>query len=439
MEGNDFTGEEILTQNDFHCLQNHDPNVVEEETVNPPKELKSSAKKALLEFRCRLEKAILSNDIFDNLEPEKNINSNSEANFIEDSSLREDIRDISLWGVPLLPSKGHEGTDIVLLKFLKARDFKVADALEMLRKTLKWRKEFDTEGILEEDFGSDLENVAYLDGTDKEGNPLCYIVYGAFRDKDLYQTMFECEDKSDKFIRWRVQSMERAIRNLSFKDGGMNSMVHITDLKSSPGPAMKELRSASKKAISLLHDKYPEIVLRNIVINVPFWYYAYHTLSTRMLSQKMRNKFVFARPSRVAKTLLKFIAPESIPIQYGGLKRENDEEFSHEDQISEVTVKGGAEETIDITVTEPGVTVVWDITAIGWDVTYKEEFIPDDEGSYKIVIQAEKKMVTSVRSSYYISEPGKVQLTITNNTYKKKKVIHRFKIKPTIPMYAYLK
>ncbi|OVA02397.1 Cellular retinaldehyde binding/alpha-tocopherol transport [Macleaya cordata] len=437
MEGNDFTGEEILTRNDENHQQNHDPHVVEEETINAPKELKPSAKKALLEFRCRLEKAILTNDLFDNLEPEKN-NSNSESDSIEDLSLREDIRDISLWGVPLLPSKGHEGTDIILLKFLRARDFKVSEALEMLRKTLKWRKEFDTEGILEEDFGSDLENVAYLDGSDKEGHPLCYIVYGAFRDKDLYQNMFECENKWDKFIRWRIQSMERAIRNLSFKDGGMNSMVHITDLKSSPGPAMKDLRTASKKAISLLQDKYPEIVVRNIVINVPFWYYAYHALSSRMLTQRMRNKFVFARPSRVAKTLLKFIAPENIPVQYGGLKRENDDEFSPDDEVSEVTVKGGAVETIRITVNEPGVTVVWDITVIGWDVTYKEEFIPDDEGSYKIVIQAEKKMLASVRSSYYINEPGKVELTITNNTYKKKKILHRFKIKPTVPMYVFL-
>lgn len=159
-----------------------------------------------------------------------------------------------------MPGEDHEGTDVILLKFLRARDFKVLEAFELLQKTLIWRKEFGTDGIVEEDFGRDLKNVAFLDGSDKQGQPLSYMVYGAFKDKDLYQSMFGCVD-SDKFVRWRVQCIERGIENLNFKDGRINSIVHITDLKASPGPDMKELHSASKKAITLLQDKYPEIVL----------------------------------------------------------------------------------------------------------------------------------------------------------------------------------
>ncbi|OMO73662.1 hypothetical protein COLO4_26950 [Corchorus olitorius] len=50
-----------------------------------------------------------------------------------------------------MPSKRHEGTDIVLAKFLKAKDYKVHEALEMLRNTLKWRNEF------KENLGPDVE------------------------------------------------------------------------------------------------------------------------------------------------------------------------------------------------------------------------------------------------------------------------------------------
>lgn len=45
----------------------------------------------------------------------------------------------------------------------------------------------------------------------------------------------------------------------------------------------------------------------------------------------------------------RYIAAEDIPIQYGGLKRENDTEFSVENGIvSELIIKSGSTETIEI-------------------------------------------------------------------------------------------
>lgn len=84
-------------------------------------------------------------------------------------------------------------------------------------------------------------------------------------------------------------------------------------------------------------------------------------------------------------------------------------------------------------------TMVWDITVVGWEVSYKEEFIPDDEGSYKILLQNQKKMGVCVRNSFYISEPGRIVLTIDNGTLKKKRVLYRSKAKATVPMYIILK
>ena len=86
-----------------------------------------------------------------------------------------------------------------------------------------------------------------------------------------------------------------------------------------------------------------------------------------------------------------------------------------------------------------GLTLVWDFTVIGWDVSYKEEFIPDDEGSYKILLQNQKRVGESVRNSFYISEPGRIVITIDNGHYKKKRVLYRSKAKPSVPMYIYFK
>ncbi|KAL4200757.1 hypothetical protein AMTRI_Chr02g255210 [Amborella trichopoda] len=221
---------------------------------------------------------------------------------------QEEIKDISLWGVPLLPSKGLDNTDVVLLKFLRAREFRVNEAFEMLKNTLRWREEFKTDTILDEILGGgELDSVAYMNGTDREGHPVCYNIYGVFEDNELYQKTFGSEEKCEEFLRWRVQLMEKGIQKLSFKPGGISSLLQINDLNNSPGPSKKELRNATKKAVNLLQDNYPEFVARNIFINVPFWYYAFSALLSPFLTQRTRSKFVLARPAKVTETLLKWV------------------------------------------------------------------------------------------------------------------------------------
>ncbi|KAM6552183.1 hypothetical protein CsatB_001991 [Cannabis sativa] len=46
--------------------------------------------------------------------------------------------EVSMWGVPLL---ADDRTDVILLKFLRARDYKVKEAFTMLKNTVMWRKE----------------------------------------------------------------------------------------------------------------------------------------------------------------------------------------------------------------------------------------------------------------------------------------------------------
>ena len=112
-------------------------------------EMKLRKKKALIEFSCRVEDAILGNYLLGR--------SNNYLCRNESAKAIEQLKEITLWGVPLMPSKRHVGTDIVLLKFLKAKDYKVHEAFEMLRKTLKWRKEFKADEILEESLGPDFQ------------------------------------------------------------------------------------------------------------------------------------------------------------------------------------------------------------------------------------------------------------------------------------------
>jgi hypothetical protein len=168
--------------------------------------------------------------------------------------------EVSMWGIPLLG--GDDRADVIL----RARDFRVNEALNMITKCLAWRKEFNADTIVEEDLSQfkELEGViAYMQGYDKEGHPVCYNAYGLFRDKDMYERIFGDEEKLKKFLRWRVQVLERGIRLLHFKPGGVNSLIQVTDLKDMP---KRELRVASNHILSLFQDNYPEMVARKVLI-----------------------------------------------------------------------------------------------------------------------------------------------------------------------------
>ncbi|KAL6553311.1 hypothetical protein OROGR_007153 [Orobanche gracilis] len=382
--------------------------------------LTESEKKALMEFRSKIEADISP----DTLPAER-----------EDGKEGVKIdRDTSLWGVPLLPSKEDKCTDTLLFKFLKARDCKPDDALEMLKNTLRWRKENKIDSIVGEDLGigSDYDALAFMKGFDREGRPICYNVYGYFADEEMYDKTFGDEVSREKFMRWRIQLLEKEILKFDFRPGGICTLLQVNDLKNAPGPSRRDLRLATKRALGIFQDNYPEFVARNIFINVPLWYYAFNAVLSPFLMQRTKSKFVFSRPSRVTETLLKYITAEEITVVYGGLRQQTDPDFSTQDVALDIVVKAGATETIEIPAPEVGNTLIWDLTIIGWDVNYKEEFVPTDEGSYTVIVKKGRKIISQqepIRNSFKNKEPGKVVITIDNNMFKKKRVLYRYKIK----------
>lgn len=156
----------------------------------------------------------------------------------------------------------------------------------------------------------------------------------------------------------------------------------------------------------------------------------------------------------------RYVAAEEIPIEYGGLRRENDPEFSIKDTALEVSVKAGATETIEIAAPEVieqclliiyvirlvinlrrlrlilmevqvGSNLMWDVSIVNWDVNYKEEFVPTDEGSYTLIVKKGRKISWQqepIRNSFITKEPGKLVITIDNTIFKKKRVLYRYKI-----------
>nr|GMD75745.1 patellin-3-like [Ipomoea batatas] len=342
--------------------------------------------------------------------------------------------EVSIWGIPLL---ADERSDVILLKFLRARDFKVKDAFSMLKNVVAWRKQFKSDSLLEEpELGQGLDKVVYMHGVDKEGHPICYNAFAEFQDKELYQSTFADKEKLNNFLRWRIQFMEKSIRNLDFTPEGINTFVQVIDLKNSPGLFFfkKEFRQATNRALQLLQDNYPEFVAKQVFINVPWWYPAYYKMINALFTTRTKSKFVFAGPSKCAETLFKYIAPEQVPVQYGGLSREGDYEFTTGDPATEDTIKPTSKHTIEFPVTEK-CTLVWEARVIGWDVAYGSEFVPAAEGAYTIIVEKSRKIgpadETIISNTYKTDCAGKVVLTFDNQTSKRKKLLYRSKTKPS--------
>ncbi|KAI3836921.1 hypothetical protein MKW98_005254 [Papaver atlanticum] len=285
--------------------------------------------------------------------------------------------EVFFWGIPLI---GDEKSDAILLKFLRTRDFKAKEAFTMIKNTVKWRKEFGIDTLLDEDLGlsNDLENVFFMDGFDKKGHPVCYTVYGEFQsNKDLYSKMFSSEEKRLKFVEWRIQFLEKSIRKqLDF--GGVSTFLQIHDLKNSPGAGKWELRLAADQAFDLIQDHYPEFAAKHVLINVPWWYLAFYKMVSPFLPQRTKSKFVFTGPSKSPKTLFKVVSWEG-------------------------------------------------------EVSYCAEFVPDNEPGYTVTMQ-KKRIISSsdeqvICNSFKVGEPGKIVLTFENYSYKKKIVLYRAKAK----------
>lgn len=330
------------------------------------------------------------------------------------------LDDLALWGIPLLYSKGDERTDVLLLKFLRARDFKVEKAMGMLQDTMAWRKDFNTDSLIDEGTPADFHS-SFIHDVDREGHPVCY-------NTDL-SSKKSLEDEIQ--LRKRIQVLEKGIQKLDFRPNGIHSMVQVTDFA---GHSSAFLRHGVRSKIpSLLQDNYPELVAKQIFINVP-WYLG-ALLSFNIISPRSKSKIVLARPGKVAETLFKYISPEHVPVQYGGLSRPNDTEFvGVEAPVSEVTVKAGQTLTIELPVAEAGSRVAWDLAVTGWEVVYEEEFVPSD--GYTVVIRKANKVLSHeepIRNTFLAHEPGKIVLTVNNSASRRKRLaVYRHVIKKAV-------
>lgn len=202
--------------------------------------------------------------------------------------------------------------DIILLKFLKARDYDIAQTSEMLTDALKWRKEFNPLDCASAKHDSKFDKLGVITDKGAGGEPQVtnWNLYGAVANrKEIFGDL-------KGFLRWRVGIMERSLALLDFTKPGAGSMLlQIHDYKNVSFLRLDaETKAASKETIRVFQSYYPETLERKFFVNVPLMMQFVFGFVNKFLSRETVAKFVvYSNGKDLYKSLGSWV-----PAEYGG-------------------------------------------------------------------------------------------------------------------------
>lgn len=140
------------------------------------------------------------------------------------------------------------------LMISKCRELDISRTKEMLTKSLEWRIKFETDVLLSETFPESVfKKVGFIHKTDKYNRPVTYNIYGGIDNQEVFGDL-------DRFMRWRVQLMEKGIQLMDFMNVDQMVQVHDYNLASFASYD-KNAKAASKSVTQIFQDNYPEFLV----------------------------------------------------------------------------------------------------------------------------------------------------------------------------------
>ncbi|GAA6095417.1 SEC14-like protein 2 isoform X1 [Tachysurus ichikawai] len=226
--------------------------------------------------------------------------------------LRERIEDV----YAQLPNQ----SDHYLLRWLRARSFNNLKAEAMLRKHLEFRKRLKVDSILYDWKPPEvIENYVSggMCGYDREGSPVWYDIIGPLDPKGLLMSA----SKQD-YIKTKIRDCEllrTECMNQSERLGkAVESITLIYDcedlgLKHIWKPAVE----AYGEILTMFEENYPEGLKRILLIKAPKLFPIAYNLIKPFMCEETRRKIVIVG-SNWKEVLQKYVAPDQLPVIYGG-------------------------------------------------------------------------------------------------------------------------
>ncbi|XP_047317524.1 phosphatidylinositol transfer protein 3-like [Impatiens glandulifera] len=198
------------------------------------------------------------------------------------------------------------GDDLMLRRFLRARDGDVEKATSMFVKYLSWRKSFVPNGsISASEVAKDLnQNKMFMQGFDKQGRPITVGLAGRH---------FHLKGGIEDYKRYVVYFLDKVISRMP---SGQEKFVFIGDLDGW-GYANIDIR-ACLGALTVLQDFYPERLGKLFIVNAPYIFMMVWKMITPFIDNNTKKKIIFVEKKDIKATLLEDIEENQLPDVYGG-------------------------------------------------------------------------------------------------------------------------
>lgn len=196
--------------------------------------------------------------------------------------------------------------DLMIRRFLRARDLDVEKASAMFLKYLKWRREFVPNGFISpSEIPNDLaHDKLFMQGHDKAGRPIVLVF--AARHKPASTTV-------EEFKRFVTFTLDKICARMP---SGHEKFTAIADLEGW-GYSNSDIRGYLA-ALSILQDCYPERLGKLFIINVPYIFMTAWKMVYPFIDKNTKKKIVFVEDKKLQATLLEDIDESQLPNSVGG-------------------------------------------------------------------------------------------------------------------------
>ncbi|CAL8125543.1 unnamed protein product [Orchesella dallaii] len=348
-----------------------------------------------------------------------------EANLIK--QLRSDVSDLDL--------AGDFDTDTFYLRWIRAREWQLNKAEEMLRKNIQWRKENDINCIRKWEPECASVPVDYpieICGFDKIGCPVviipfCYWDVRKGVEAGLSQEMI-------RYIDQALEIFEIVMKQRSTPEKPVTQISLIFDMYN-----LSFWQLASMKTIETILEvvrryeaNHPEILYRAYVVNASRIFNMLFNIIKPFLSPRTLDKVsIFpAQQNQWMPVLMKDIEQDQLPKYFGGtaytaIKAYQDQEKSlkirflpqtpEHHQFTTININPEEKVLLTFDVNVPNSKIIWDFRTDYYDIefsVYKENMTHEPEVPYDRV----SSQMLSIKGEVLCKTPGQY-IAEFNNTY----------------------
>ncbi|XP_031749907.1 SEC14-like protein 1 isoform X2 [Xenopus tropicalis] len=219
--------------------------------------------------------------------------------------------------------KGKIPKDEHILRFLRARDFNIDKAREILCQSLTWRKQHHVDYLLSTWDPPQVLHDYYAGGWhhhDRDGRPLYVLRLGQMDTKGLVRALGE-ESLLRHVLSINEEGLRRCEENTNIFGRPISSWTCLVDLE---GLNMRHLWRPGVKAllriIEVVEANYPETLGRLLILRAPRVFPVLWTLVSPFIDENTRKKFLIyaGNDYQGPGGLIDYIDKEVIPDFLGG-------------------------------------------------------------------------------------------------------------------------